>query len=192
MEQTLPFDVERCKPNMDNEHPDPKCKNCMRLSDHPWQTFEVTRIQSVMCLDPGTNTGVAMYIGGKLSTLTTIDPSQIQNHIREFRPDFVIYEDSRLQSNVWCAKVANNRASQLKIARNLGEIDAWCKLIASVCGWSKTPAHGISPQNKGKKLDAKKFYCATGWDGRSNQHERDAAMLFHASFVARAAFATGA
>jgi hypothetical protein len=148
----------------------------------------VSSIQVVMCLDPGTNTGVAMYISGKLSTLTTIDPSQIQNHIYEFCPDMVVYEDSRLQSNVWGVKVANNRASQLKIARNLGEIDAWCKLIVSVCGWYKTPAHGISPKNKGAKIGAKNFALVTGWEGRSNQHERDAAMLFHASFAARAAF----
>lgn len=145
-------------------------------------------IQVVMCLDPGANTGVAMYIGGKLATLNTIDPSQIQNHISEFRPDMVIYEDSRLQSNVFTSSSVRSLAAKMKVARNVGEIDAWCKLIVSVCGWHQTPAHGISPKNKGAKIGAKNFALATGWEGRSNQHERDAAMLFHASFAARAAF----
>jgi len=149
---------------------------------------QMSKIQLVMCLDPGANTGVAMYINGKLSTLDTIDPSKIQNHISEHRPEMVIYEDSRLQSNIFTSASVRALAAKMKVARNVGEIDAWCKLIVSVCGWNQIPAHGISPNNKGAKISAKNFALATGWEGRSNQHERDAAMLFHASFAARSAF----
>lgn len=38
MEQTLPFDEARCIPDMAHL-PYPRCQNCMRFSDHPWQTF---------------------------------------------------------------------------------------------------------------------------------------------------------
>jgi hypothetical protein len=40
----------------------------------------------------------------------------------------------------------------------------------------KINAHGISPKHKGRKLDAETFNKLTGWQKKSNQHERDAAM----------------
>ncbi len=63
------------------------------------------------------------------------------------------------------------------MARNVGEIDAWCKLIVAICEELGIPAHGISPKGKGAKLNAETFAKATGWKGKSNQHERDAAMV---------------
>jgi hypothetical protein len=45
----------------------------------------------------------------------------------------------------------------------------------------KISAHGISPKHKGRKLDAETFNKLTGWQKKSNQHERDAAMVFYAS-----------
>ncbi|MNL63925.1 hypothetical protein D3C87_1880960 [compost metagenome] len=56
-------------------------------------------------------------------------------------------------------------------------MDAWCSLITSICADLGIPAHGISPTAKGAKLDAAAFAIVTGWTARSNQHERDAAML---------------
>ena len=38
------------------------------------------------------------------------------------------------------------------------------------------PRIGVSPLRKGSKLTAARFAKVTGWQGRSNQHERDAAM----------------
>ena len=50
-------------------------------------------------------------------------------------------------------------------------------MIVAVCGQHGVPAHGISPKEKGAKLDAATFALMTGWQGKSNQHERDAAMV---------------
>jgi hypothetical protein len=76
---------------------------------------------------------------------------------------------------VWTT--AGSRAAALKIARNVGQIDAWCSLITAICADLGIPAHGISPTAKGAKLDAEAFALVTRWTGRSNQHERDAAMV---------------
>lgn len=57
MEQTLPFDVARCVTGikaMDEKHP--KCKSCMRLSDHPWQTFDQHRQAFFNHINPATCT----------------------------------------------------------------------------------------------------------------------------------------
>jgi hypothetical protein len=40
MEQTLPFDVARCRPFIKDDGGHEKCKNCMRFALQPWQTFE--------------------------------------------------------------------------------------------------------------------------------------------------------
>lgn len=128
----------------------------------------------ILGLDPGANTGVATFINGALTNLRTVDPAEIANAIRLANPQRVIFEDSRLQSHTWTQ--AKTRAAALKMARNVGEIDAWCKLIVSVCADLGVACHGISPKGKGAKLDAQQFEAVTGWCGKSNQHERDAAM----------------
>lgn len=129
----------------------------------------------ILGIDPGSNTGMATFIDGELLHLRTVDPVGIEEAIRMANPQRVIFEDSRLQTHTWTQ--AKTRAAALKMARNVGEVDAWCRLIVSICERLDIPAHGISPKGKGAKLDAARFRAATGWTGQSNQHERDAAML---------------
>ena len=126
-------------------------------------------------IDPGQNTGLAIFDGGRLAELRTITPVEIDRAITSIMPGLVVFEDSRLQSHVWTTSTSKAAAS--KMARNLGEIDAWCKLIVAVCAGLDIPAHGISPLGKGHKMAADQFERITGWTGRSNQHERDGAMV---------------
>lgn len=127
----------------------------------------------IIGIDPGANTGKATFVDGKLTGLQTIQPHQIAIHVKG--AERVIFEDSRLISHVYTT--TKSRAAALKMARNVGEIDAWCKLIVSVCEDLGIPVHGISPNGKGAKLTSDAFAARTGWSGKSNQHERDAAMV---------------
>ena len=129
----------------------------------------------VLGIDPGSSTGVASYINGKLVHLATIEPVEIATRIEAVRPARVVFEDSRLLSYTWTT--IKSRPAALKMARNVGEVDAWCKLIVAVCGQFAIPAHGISPKGKGAKVGAEQFTRVTGWDKRCNEHERDAAMV---------------
>ncbi len=104
----------------------------------------------IIGLDPGQSTGIAYFVNGKLDGIGTIAPHEILEHIS---------------------------AAALKMARNVGEIDAWCKLIVAHCEHLGIPAHGVSPKGKGAKMDADSFSKLTGWTGRSNAHERDAACI---------------
>lgn len=131
----------------------------------------------VLGIDPGANTGVALYVDGQLTSLKTIAPVQLARTIKEHRPCRVIYEDSRLQSHAWNARLKCRIGPALKTARNLGQVDAWCSLIDAVCIEQGIPAHGVSPRSKGAKLDVEKFAQATGWTGKSSEHSRDAAMV---------------
>lgn len=126
-------------------------------------------------IDPGVNTGVAEYHRGKLVKLDTLAPVRIAARLAEVRPDLLVFEDSRLQSHTWTR--GKSTAATAKMARNVGQVDMLCGLIQAVCADLGIEAVGISPRAKGAKLDAKAFHAVTGWTGRCNEHERDAAMV---------------
>lgn len=130
---------------------------------------------NIMGIDPGASTGVAIYHDGKLVSLMTWAPWEIVSEIGVHGVDRVIFEDSRLTSPVWSRGTTPH--ARIKIARNVGQVDAWCSLIVAACEQYGIPAHGISPKSKGPKLDAAHFERLTGWAGSSNQHTRDAAQV---------------
>jgi len=129
----------------------------------------------ILGIDPGSHTGVAIYVDGKLTELKTIEPHEIERLLKGCAPARVVFEDSRLQSHTWTT--ATKPAVAGKMGRNVGEIDAWCRNMTAFCAELGIPAHGISPAGKGKKLNAQQFASVTGWLQRSNEHERDAAMV---------------
>lgn len=129
----------------------------------------------VVGIDPGASTGIAIYREGKLAALRTIAPVELETEIVALWPSRVVFEDSRLQSHTWTQ--AASRAAAAKMARNVGQVDAWCVLITAICAKHGIPAHGISPAGKGSKLNAEQFERATGWTMTSNEHTRDAAMV---------------
>lgn len=129
----------------------------------------------ILGIDPGQHTGLAYFRDGKLSALETIQPHELPGVLRANMPTRVVFEDSRLQSHVWTS--VPSKAAALKMARNIGQIDAWCTLITNVCADLGIAAHGISPAGKGGKLNAAEFEQLTGWTERSNSHERDAAVV---------------
>lgn len=130
---------------------------------------------TIMGIDPGVQTGIAIYRAGQLDELRTIAPHEIADCIHGQQPSRVIFEDSRLTSFMF--NQVKSRPAALKMARNVGEIDAWSRLITSVCGELGIACHGISPKGKGAKVGAAEFARLTGWLAQSNQHERDGAMV---------------
>lgn len=128
----------------------------------------------IIGIDPGVNTGVAVFCNGVLYCLLTLEPVEITDFILDSAANRIVFEDSRLTSPVWGRGV--NTKAAAKIARNVGQVDALCGLIVAACGKAGIVAHGISPKGKGKKLNAEQFKAATGWTGASNEHTRDAAM----------------
>lgn len=130
---------------------------------------------TIIGIDPGKFTGVAIFIGGRLTELRTTDPNGVAALLDEIQPERVVFEDSRLTRATWGRGVSP--AAMRKIARSVGQIDAWCSQLVDLCAVRGIVAHGISPKGKGAKLDAARFMRLTGYAGRTNQHERDAAMV---------------
>lgn len=131
----------------------------------------------VIGIDPGLNTGIAIYEDGKLTELLTIEPINLADIFSHYsgEPLFIAFEDSRLQSHIWIPSQSKGVAAN--IARKIGMVDAWCYMIERLCENYDVAYMRISPKAKGEKLNAEDFKRITGWDGKSNQHERDAAMV---------------
>lgn len=130
---------------------------------------------TILGIDPGKFTGVAIFTKGALTELRTTDPSGVAALLDEIQPERVVFEDSRLTRATWSRGVSP--AAMRKIARNVGQIDAWCSQLVDLCAARGIVAHGISPKNKGAKLNAAQFKLLTGWVGSSNEHQRDAAHV---------------
>lgn len=131
----------------------------------------------VIGLDPGLNTGIAIYEDGKLTELLTIEPINLADIFSHYsgEPLFVVFEDSRLQSHIWIPSQSKGVAAN--IARKVGMVDAWCYMIERLCESYDIAYMRVSPKAKGEKLNAEDFKRITGWTGKSNQHERDGAMV---------------
>jgi len=128
----------------------------------------------VIGIDPGTSTGFAQYEDGKLTRMWTFKPLQAIAYLQMQDEGLFVMEDSRLQSFIFDRNV--NAASKLKIARNVGAVDGLCNLYQDALGKNKLIK--LSPLDKGAKVTLNsRFFEITGFNGRSNQHERDAAMV---------------
>lgn len=125
----------------------------------------------VVGLDPGQEFGVAVYINGKLMELRTGNISEAtHSHVDA---DLLIFEDARKQSKVLVFE--SNSAKKLKIAQDVGGIKMLCSMIEFFR--ADLQLIGVSPRQKGKKINAEQFKSITGWSKPSNQHTRDAAMV---------------
>lgn len=130
----------------------------------------------VLGIDPGRHTGLAWYRGAKLVELLTVAPEQLVPILQSTDITTVVFEDSRKTRHTWGRGPASVGAMR-KIARNVGQIDAWCIQIEVLCKTCGIACIGLSPREKGAKVSPNDFARITGFQGRSNQHERDAAMV---------------
>lgn len=138
----------------------------------------------ILGIDPGEHTGLAYFENGQLMSMRECKPEQLPVVLRDVATmvALVIFEDSRIAQHVWTS--AGSMAQRLKMARNVGEIDGLCRIIEGTCRMYGIPCMGLPPSEKagpsghGTKLDAEAFAYFTGWQGgRTNQHERDAALI---------------
>ena len=131
-------------------------------------------------IDPGVKTGIAEIMdtdlfSPKLSLYTTdfwgcyefirknYAPSCTEIHIEDTN-DLPVFRES-----------SNNRI-QSRMGRNVGAVCREASLLIE--GFQRLGYKVVVHNNKkSAKLDAKQFKVLTGWQGRTNQHERDAAAL---------------
>ena len=127
-------------------------------------------------IDPGVQCGMAAFTDGKLTGLWTCSGLSMLRYLCEAEISQIVMEDSRLQSFVWNA-TGKTRSPAMKVARSVGGVDKLCSLIEEVAVSRNIKLLSVSPLDKGSKVRAEAFREITGWQGKTNQHERDAAMV---------------
>lgn len=125
-------------------------------------------------IDPGVNTGIAAVKDGKLFGAETVTACRAEQAILVFRQEFagkivVYFEDARLRT--WFGSKGREALQGAgSIKRDCQRWEEW--LIHHGISFCK-----VAPKNNKTKLTAEQFKRITGWEGRTNEHSRDAAML---------------
>lgn len=133
----------------------------------------------IVGVDPGKDTGVAIFKDKKLVELKTFTPFTfilwLQENAKEIT--MVVFENSKLQSHIFTGNSANKRVGG-RIGRNIGQVDGFCEIIQEMCEFYKIECKGVSPLAKGKKITHKTFIdFVPYYNKQTNQHERDAAQV---------------
>lgn len=130
----------------------------------------------IVGIDPGVKTGFAVWSRDK-RRLTTVETTTITLAMTLIRTmadaetlHSVRFEDARLRS--WFG--ARGREALQGAGSIKRDCSIWQEFLSGLVG---VPFLPVSPQAKGRKLDAPAFKRLTGWQGKTSEHGRDAAML---------------
>ena len=125
-------------------------------------------------LDPGTVTGVSRYsaIDRRLLHVGSMQLHQAMECILQTeQPRLVVFEDAR-HHRVFAG--ADNRTQRLQ---GVGSIKRDCAIWQEFLTDKRIPYVTRRPSSKRTKVPDYLFKLQTGWEGRTNNHGRDAAML---------------
>lgn len=132
----------------------------------------------IIGIDPGKQTGIAVFhtATSELMIVETLDfwsayEWAIKYYITGDLKQLVIeVPDTK---HIWQKPASTPKALQRQ-GVNVGSVIREAQLLADGIERWGVDVKRVNPR---KKVDAKTFKDYTGWTGRTNQHERDAAML---------------
>ena len=123
-------------------------------------------------IDPGVNTGMAIGRDGKLESIVTGLACEIEMQVK-FHSDvediFVYFEDARMRQ--WFGKAGREKL------QGAGSVKRDCQRWQEWLEMNNIPHCKVAPKDNKTKLNADQFSRITKWEGRTNEHGRDAAML---------------
>lgn len=130
-------------------------------------------------IDPGTHTGVAIWdkASRRLEVVDTMTITRAMELVtanvelcKAFGGEVVVYiEDARKRT--WFGS-ANREKLQ-----GAGSVKRDCSIWETFCEELGVECRKIAPKHNTTKLTAPQFKVLTGWQGRTSDHARDAAML---------------
>lgn len=122
-------------------------------------------------IDPGTNTGVAIWDSAKqkLLQVTSMKILEAMNLIRQ-HPSAVVYiEDARQRT--WFG----NKGKE--VLQGAGSIKRDCQIWQEFLEANEITHYWVAPKDNRTKLSSAQFKAYTGYTGKTNEHGRDSAML---------------
>lgn len=140
------------------------------------EAVEARRKATVLIgIDPGTHTGYAKMVNGKLLSVTTLTIYHALKEVELWtknycQPDayFIRIEDARQRT--WFDKTDRERL------KGAGSVERDCKIWEEVLTELKIPFEFVHPKHV-KATTAEQFEKLTGWKGRTSIHAREAAWL---------------
>jgi len=132
------------------------------------------RVKVVIGIDPGVNTGFAVADCGKLIRVESMSAVEAEEMVLQTMIDnggklFVRFEDARMRQ--WFGSKGR------EALQGAGSIKRDCARWQEFLEHHNIPHARIAPKANRTKLTADQFKRITGWQGRTNEHARDAAML---------------
>lgn len=139
----------------------------------------------IIGIDPGVTTGLCAYhrptkgicklkSGALLEIMfSLLYPSIWWDRINAGQV-FIRMEDARLRT--WIPRQKNETAERGR-REGAGYVKAHCAIWEDFCLRIGIPYELVAPKNNKTKVDSEYFKKLTGYDKRTNNHERDAAML---------------
>ena len=126
-------------------------------------------------IDPGVKTGIAVYSDNKLQMVESCTAIKAETFILKARSecDIELYvEDARLRT--W---IPENKGRE--VLQGVGSVKRDSQRWEEFCGHYKIKLNLVHPKNNKTKMKARDFKIVTGWDKKTNEHGRDAAMLVY-------------
>lgn len=134
-------------------------------------------------IDPGVTTGLAVWDTerGAFYRITSGPAIHAEINVGIWAgegPIHVYIEDARLRT--WFGSADQRQArSGAGVREGVGSVKRDCQRWQEFCEYHKIPHTLLHPQAGRSKLSAEQFKKLTGWDERTNEHARDAAMLVY-------------
>ena len=137
--------------------------------------------KTVIGIDPGTHTGLAVWNGSTFTEVTSLPLHAALLRVKELNTRLgfkgngvvVVFEDARLRKWYGTASARQDRAR----LQGAGSVKRDCAIWEeALTDWGIQFAK-VAPKNNYTKMTAEAFARLTGWTERTNEHGRDAAML---------------
>lgn len=139
-----------------------------------WPAFRSTEYDYLIGIDTGVNTGWAMW-DKKVRKLVRVDCLMLHEALEQLgelhkvHKIFVRFEDARLRK--WFGKSGKERW------QGAGSVKRDAKMLEDYLKAKGIPYEAVAPASNKTKITHKYFCQLTGWNGRTNEHGRDAGML---------------
>ena len=127
-------------------------------------------------IDPGVNTGIAVWdtASRQLVAVTCTGIVKAFRFLEDYRISRLYFEDARMRK--WIPRERHIRQFKGR-AMGAGSVKRDCSIWQEWCEVNGIEYVAVPPKNNTTKLSDAMFRGITGYDGRTNEHGRDAAML---------------
>jgi len=127
-------------------------------------------------IDTGVNTGIAVWDSG-IKEFISVESQMIHEAMQTTQRWFSVLNPTKTKVRVEDARQRKYITGGREKLQGAGSVKRDAKIWEDFLTDYDIPYEMVAPKNNITKLSAETFKKMTGWQGRTNEHGRDAAML---------------